>query len=410
MHEQEKMNADMSSVESPKTQSSPKEVRAADHRTSQDVPQKKKTEQKEAAEGVLNRTAPLKRHKKASDLFYIDTSTETTSYIQQDLTPSAAPHLHTAMNTRGFMLDVGIAILPALIFSVYRFGFRALTVILLSVLPCVLFELWYQLILGIPLAVTDGSALVTGMLLACIFPATVPLWMPPVAALIAIIGVKQAFGGIGRNYVNPALAGKAVLFCFAAQSLTALPADGHRYAAIETVMDAVQTASPIAQMKAGQYPDISLLQQFFGFGRGMLGEVSGALLLLGGIYLILRRIVDWRVPVSFLGTLALLSLIFSPYSLHGTYALYQLCSGGVMLGAFFLANDPVTSPLTDLGRLLYGAGCGLITFLFCYLEWEAVSVMIAILVMNLAARGLDRIAAPRPFGAPQKKEMRTDIC
>ena len=304
---------------------------------------------------------------------------------------SASPHVHSPVTTTFLMLDVIIALIPALAWSVYVFGFRALAVTLVSVCSCVVFEFLYRKLMHKSDTIGDLSAVVTGILLAFCLPPSIPFWMVVVGAFFAIVIVKQLYGGIGKNVVNPALAARVFLFLSFSNEMS-------HFDAPHTSVDAVASATPLALLQKGEVPDVSLLDMFLGEMPGCLGEVSVTMLLLGGLYLLLRRVITWHIPVSYIGTVAVLTLLFPAGSMSGTqFMLYELCSGGLMLGAFFMATDYVTSPVTSKGRLIYGVGCGLITvFIRSFGYPEGVSF--AILVMNLFTLALDKFTMPVRFG------------
>ncbi len=318
------------------------------------------------------------------------------------LTVSPSPHMAGPENTTTIMLDVIIALLPAYIWGVYVFGLRALWIGLISVGAAVGFEAITQFILHRPITVVDLSAVVTGLLLAMCLPVTLPLWMPVVGAFFAIVVVKQIFGGIGKNVVNPALAARVFLFSWALE-MTAFQEAGHTLSSVAVTLDSadiVAGATPLAALKAGALPAESLFDMIIGNVGGCIGEVSALLLLAGGLYLIVfRKVITWHIPVSYLGTVVLLTLLFPR---HGGVAiefmLCQLLAGGLIMGAFFMATDYTTSPVTPVGRLIYGAGCGVITVLIRYFGSYPEGVSFAILIMNLLVWYLDKFTMPRRFG------------
>lgn len=309
------------------------------------------------------------------------------------------------------MLDVLIALTPALMVSVYFFTWRALILTVISVASCVLFELLYQIMLKKPVRVGDLSAVVTGMLLAFCLPVTAPWWIPVVGGFFAIVIVKQLYGGIGRNFMNPALAGRAFLLSWPAimtawvQPFTKLPlianADGVSKAS--PIVDALTGATPMHYLSLGQLPpetSASLFQMFIGQTSGCLGETSALVLLLGGIYLLVRRVITPAIPVAYIGTVALITFLTPAGDVARLdWMLYQLCGGGLMLGAIFMATDYSTSPLTARGQWIYGVGCGLITVFIRYFGTYPEGVSFSILIMNACVWLIDRAARPRRFGA-----------
>ena len=240
-----------------------------------------------------------------------------------------------------------------------------------------------------PDSVKDLSAAVTGMLIAFCLPADIPYWMVIAGDFIAIVIVKQLYGGIGKNVVNPALAARVFMFMSFSSEMTFTPEKG---------VDAVAGATPLANLQKGIKPAQSLLDVFLGEVDGCIGEVSVTLLLLGGLYLLFKKVITWHIPVSFLATVAVIAFIFPASGFDGTtFAAYQLCSGGVMLGAFFMATDYVTSPVTKSGRLIYGIGCGLITMFIRYFGYPE-GISFAILIMNLFTLAIDKLTMPVKFG------------
>lgn len=318
------------------------------------------------------------------------------------LTVSPSPHLKSPETTTTIMLDVLIALLPAFIWGVYVFGLRALLIGVLSVAACVAFEAASQFVLQRPITIADLSAAVTGLLLAMNLPVTVPLWMPVIGAFFAIVVVKQLFGGIGKNFVNPALSARVFLFSWASEMSTfSQPGNTISSLAVELEgADIVASATPLAALKAGQLPSANLFDMLIGNVGGCIGEVSSLLLLAGGIYLIFfRRVITWHIPVAYLGTVAVITFLFPQ---HGGVAmdfmLAELFSGGLILGAIFMATDYATSPVTPVGRILYGVGCGLITVLIRYFGSYPEGVSFSILIMNMLVWYLDKATMPRRFG------------
>ncbi len=321
-----------------------------------------------------------------------------------ELTISSSPHVHSPMTTRVIMRDVLIALLPALIGSVYFFGPRALVVTLISVASCVFFEWAWCRLMKKHCKVYDLSACVTGVLLAFVCPPTIDYWMIVLGAAFAIILVKMLFGGIGKNVLNPALAGRAFMFSWPV-AMSTWQAVGWSNAAsvLGGTADATTAATPLAAMHQGQLPADSLLDCFLGNIGGCIGETSVILLLIGFVYLLARKVITPRIPLSFIGTVAVLSLLLPQGDDRLLWTGYQLCTGGLMLGAIFMATDYVTSPLTPLGQIIYGIGCGALTILIRYCGCYNEGVSYAILVMNCCLVLLDRIGRPTKFGAPKKE-------
>lgn len=317
------------------------------------------------------------------------------------LTVSPSPHIKRRDTTRSIMLDVIVALTPALIWGFYVFGPRALVVVLISVASSVLFEYLVRLILHRPTSIGDLSAVVTGLLLGLNLPSSVSYWIPVVGAFFAIVVVKQLFGGIGKNFLNPALAGRAFLFAWP-EEMTSFPApfvwlDPLVFSYSDSA-DAIAEATPLAALKSGVMPEASTLDLFLGRCAGSIGEISAALLLVGGIYLLCRRVITWHIPVAYIGTVALLTFIFPKAEPAASFMLGELVSGGLVLGAVFMATDYATSPITASGRLIFGVGCGAVTVLIRYFGGYNEGVSFAILMMNMLVYYIDKFTAPRVFG------------
>jgi electron transport complex protein RnfD len=289
---------------------------------------------------------------------------------------------------------------------VFFFGLRALMVVLVSVSACLFFEWGWSKVMKRHCMTYDLSAVVTGVLLAFVCPPTIPYWMIVVGAGFAIILVKMLFGGIGKNIVNPALAARAFMFSWPAAMSTWVKVGWENQPGLLSTADAVTAATPLAAMHQGQLPADSLLNAFLGNIGGCIGETSVVLLLLGFVYLLVRKVLTWRIPVTFVGTVAVLALIFPQGNDPLLWCGYQLCSGGLMLGAIFMATDYVTSPITRLGQMVYGVGCGVLTVLIRYFGGYNEGVSYAILIMNCCVVLLDRIGRPTKFGAPKKEAVK----
>ena len=320
-----------------------------------------------------------------------------------DLTISSSPHVHSPVTTQTIMRDVLIALAPALIGSVYFFGFRALLVTLVSAAACVFFEWGYCKIAKTHCKIYDLSAVVTGVLLAFVCPVTIPYWCIIVGDFFAIVLVKQLFGGIGRNIVNPALAARAFMFSWPALMTTWVIPGFRNAAGILSTADAVTGATPLAAMKLSQLPEATIGQMFLGNIGGTIGETSALLLLVGFVYLLARKVITPRIPLTFIGTVALLTFVFPQGNDNFTWMAAQIFSGGLFLGAIFMATDYVTSPLTKLGQIVFGIGCGVLTVVIRYFGGYPEGVSYAILVMNCCVVLLDRIGRPKKFGAPKKE-------
>ena len=320
------------------------------------------------------------------------------------LTVSPSPHARHGNTTSSVMMDVFIALLPATIWGIYVFGWRAALVVLTCVISSVAFEALTQLLLRRPITIADCSAAVTGLLLGLNLSPTVPIYAAILGSAFAIVVVKQLFGGIGKNIMNPALAARVFLMLCWTNGMTVFPAAYDRVG-IGHAADAVSSATPLVALKQGLLPEgIGIAELFFGKTGGCIGEISVLMLLIGGIYLLVRRVITWHIPVSFLGTVAVLTLLFprgdaDPF----TFMLSSLCSGGLVLGAFFMATDYVTSPVTWLGRLIYGFGCGVLVVMIRYFSGYNEGVSFAILIMNALVWYLDMFTMPRVYGKKRRE-------
>lgn len=320
-----------------------------------------------------------------------------------DLTVSSSPHVHAPATTRTIMRDVLIALLPALVGSIYYFGFRALMVTLVSASACLFFEWGYRKLLKLDTTSYDLSALVTGVLLAFVCPVTIPYWTLILGDFFAIILVKQLFGGIGKNFVNPALAGRAFMFSWPVLMSNWVKVGFENAVGLLSTADAVTAATPLSSMHQGILCTESIRDLFLGHVGGCLGETSALLLLIGFAYLLLRKVISPRIPVAYLATVALLAFLFPQGNDRITWMAAQLFSGGLMLGAIFMATDYVTSPVTKLGQVIFGIGCGILTIAIRYFGGYNEGVSYAILVMNCCVVLLDKIGYPTKFGAPRKE-------
>ena len=299
--------------------------------------------------------------------------------MEDRLLVTASPHIRDHSTTRGLMGNVVIALLPAVLASALIFGARALLLVVVTTFACVAFEYIYERLLHKPNTAGDLSAVVTGIILALNMPVGMPLWIAVVGAFVAIVITKQLFGGLGYNFANPALVGRIVLFLSFSKTMTAW-----------VFPDAVSSATPLAQLAAGQKPELWTL--LLGNHGGCIGETCALALLLGGAYLLLRGVITWQTPVCFVGTVFVLSLIL------GQDAVRQILSGGLLLGAFFMATDYVTAPQTCWGRALFGIGAGLLTCLIRFYGSYAEGVSFAILFMNILTPYLSKWTRSKPLG------------
>lgn len=333
-------------------------------------------------------------------------------YKDLKLTVAPSPHVNSVASTRQLMLDVLIAMVPALVMGVYFFGPRALVLTLVSVAGCEIFEWGYRVLMKKPTTVGDLSAAVTGVLIAFVCPVALPYWTILIGDFFAMVVVKQLFGGLGKNFLNPALAGRAFLMLSFAGYMTkwVKPGTGSWWSVTGSIadVDAVTTATPLAALKTGALPSEKLVDLLVGNVGGCIGEVSAIALILGGVYLILRGVIHIRIPVSFLGSVAVLCLIFPQGNDPVMWAASQLLSGGLMLGAFFMATDYVSSPCTPVGEIIFGIGCGLLTVFIRYFGGYPEGVSYAILLMNLCVPIIEKYTKPGRFGASREDKKGGD--
>ena len=307
---------------------------------------------------------------------------------------SVSPHLRSETGTNSIMRDVAIALLPACLFGIYNFGYRALLVILVSVLAAVVTEFVYEKLVKRPVTIGDWSAVVTGMILAVNLPATLPLWMTALGSVFAILVVKQLFGGLGQNFMNPALAGRCFLLISFGSQMTAFP-----------VVDGISAATPLSAMKAGE--SVDLLQMFIGNYSGCIGETSVLAILLGAGYLLFKKVISIRIPgiyiLSTMVFIVILNLVTGNGMPTGSYLLAHLFGGGLLIGAFFMATDYVTSPITPMGQVIYALLIGFLTALFRVVGKSAEGVSYAIIISNMAVPLIEKATVPTPFGRKKGK-------
>lgn len=307
---------------------------------------------------------------------------------------SAPPHISTKDDISTIMFDVILALMPAMIAGAYFFGYRAIMVVLVSVLSSVVFEQLWNMAFKKKSTIGDLSAVVSGILLGFNMPVTVPYWIPVAGSFFMIVIVKMCFGGLGHNFMNPALAGRAFLMA----SWPAIMTKGFAvpFAKIDLLntADAVTGATPLNPEFAG---NISTWDLFIGNVGGCIGETSALALLIGGTYLLMRRIITWRIPVCYIGTVAIISI------LCGENALFQILAGGLMLGAIFMATDYTTSPVTPVGQIIYAVGCGVLTCVIRFVGGYPEGVSYSILLMNIAAPLFDKLTPPRIYGKRSEK-------
>ncbi len=311
---------------------------------------------------------------------------------------SVSPHIRDKSNTTKIMLDVCIALLPTIIFGVCYFGWNALFVVLSSVISCVVFEIIYDLIAKKPISVGDLSAVVTGLIIALNMPPEIAWWVPCVGSAFAIIVVKMLFGGLGQNIMNPALGARCFLLISFASRMTDFTT---KYS-----VDGISSATPLAQLKSGE--SVDLLDMFLGFHNGCIGEVSVICILIGGIYLIVKKVISPRIPFTYIASAAAFIALFkfiATGELSLNYIVGELLTGGLMAGAFFMATDYVTSPITKKGQYIYAVLIGFLTACFRVLGSSAEGVSYAIIISNLVVPLIEKISVPKPFGMKKKEEV-----
>lgn len=315
---------------------------------------------------------------------------------------SSSPHVRDKSSTRSIMWDVIFALIPTSIFGIYNFGIRAAVLIAVCIATCLLSEYIWQKCMKLPLTVNDGSTVLTGLLLALNLTPTFPIWMAILGSIFAIIIVKQLFGGLGQNFMNPALGARCFLMVSFAGQMTSFAHDG------------ITGATPLAIIKAGSRSDsiqkilasgdgktqeaTSLLKMFIGSTGGTIGETCAIALLIGAAYLLIRKIISWRIPVCYIAVFAIFILLFGGRGFDLTYLAAELCGGGLLLGAFFMATDYVTSPITPKGQIIFGVLLGLLTGVFRVFGASAEGVSYAIIICNLLVPLIERVTIPVPFG------------
>lgn len=312
------------------------------------------------------------------------------------LVVSSSPHIRAHENIQTIMRDVVIALMPATLFGIYNFGVKALIVLILCIGSAVGFEAIYQKFTKQKVTVNDLSAVVTGLLLGLNLPHTVPWWIPVIGGAFAILIVKQLFGGLGQNFMNPALASRAFLLISFTGIMTNWQIDG------------MSSATPLAFIKAATRAELGSLQPphlmdlFVGNIAGCIGETSVIALLIGGIYLLVRHIISWKIPVTYIATVALMVLLLGGQGFDMNVVAYHVFSGGLMIGAFFMATDYSSSPMTGTGKIIMGIGCGVLTALIRLYGGYPEGVSFAILIMNLFVPLIDRFTVPKSFGEVAK--------
>lgn len=311
---------------------------------------------------------------------------------------SGTPHVRSKESIQSIMRDVVIALIPASVMGIYYFGIKALMLIAISIVSSVVFEWGYEKILKKPITVNDFSAVLTGLLLALNLPATASWWVPIVGAFVAIVLGKQFYGGLGQNFINPALIGRAFLVAAYPTQTT-----GSAFATGRMVVDASTYATPLAELKAGTavINGEAIKNALIGNVGGCIGETCAIALLIGGIYLIVKHVISWRIPVIYIAVVFILTSLLRGYGVMG--GVYEIFLGGLMLGAFFMATDYVTSPISAKGQIIFAVGCGLLTSFIRVYGGYPEGVSYSILIMNLAVPLIDRYTRPRIFGEVKAK-------
>ena len=326
------------------------------------------------------------------------------------LTVSASPHMRSADTTTGIMLDVIIALVPALVMSAVYFGSRALVLTAVTVASCVLSEFVCRKVMKRDNTLGDLSAIVTGIILAFNHPATLPLWMAAIGGIIAIVVVKQMFGGIGQNFVNPAMTARIILMVSFPTAMAKWIVTGQNAWSV----DAVTSATPMAQLASAKGGDLSLVEDLpsiaemlLGKHGGSMGEVCSIALICGGFYLLLRKVISPVIPFFFIGTVAVFMFFAGGGNIE--FVIYQLLGGGLMLGAFFMATDYATSPITKKGKIIFAIGCGLITSVIRIFGSLPEGVSFSIILMNILVPHIENFTLSKPFGFVKEKKAKKEV-
>ena len=306
------------------------------------------------------------------------------------LNVSSSPHVRSKVSTKNIMYDVAIAMVPALIWGVMQFGIRSLIVVAATVASCMLSEYAFEKIMKKPITIGDGSALVTGMILGLNMPPAIPIWIPCLGGAFAIIVVKQLYGGLGQNWMNPALAARCFLLISFAGVMTKFT---------DPATDAIASATPLAVMKSGG--EVAWMDLFIGKIPGTIGEISAVALLIGAAYLLAKKVISIRIPATYILTFAVFAFVFGKQDVN--YVLAQVFGGGLIFGAFFMATDYVTSPITPKGQIVFGICLGLLTGLFRLFGGSAEGVSYAIIFCNMLVPLIEKYTLPTAFGKGGKK-------
>ena len=304
--------------------------------------------------------------------------------MEKLLNVSSSPHVRNKITTQNLMFDVAIAMIPASVYGVWQFGMHALLVLIATVVSCVLSEYVYEKLMKKPITVSDGSAVVTGMILALNMPPEIPVWIPFLGGIFAIIVVKQLYGGLGQNFMNPALAAR----CFLLISFAGFM---NNFSSAKLGFDSMSGATPLAAMRAGN--DVDLMSLIVGRVPGTIGEVSVIALLIGAVYMIARKVISPRIPLIYIGTVAVFIFLFGGFDI--TYVAKEVCAGGLIFGAFFMATDYVTSPLSKTGQVVYGLFLGILTGIFRLWGASPEGVSYAIILGNLFVPLIEKVTLPK---------------
>ena len=306
------------------------------------------------------------------------------------LNVSSSPHVRSGVTTKNIMYDVAIAMIPATVWGVMQFGLYSLLVVAATVLSCVLSEYVFEVLMKKPVTISDGSALVTGMILGLNMPPSIPIWMPVLGGVFSIIVVEQLYGGLGQNFINAALAGRCFLLISFAGSMNSF---------IDPMTNAVSGATPLAVLKDGGSYDLAAM--FLGKIPGTIGEISTLALLIGAAYLLAKKVISIRIPGTYILTFAIFAFIFGRQDLG--YVLAEICGGGLIFGAFFMATDYVTSPITPKGQIIFGICLGILTGLFRLFGGSSEGVSYAIIFCNILVPLIEKVTLPTAFGKGGKK-------
>ena len=314
----------------------------------------------------------------------------------EKLIVSFSPHIRGKITTSRIMLDVVIALIPSFIAAILIFGPRAALITIVCVAACVLFEAFYQILTKKPVTITDFSAVITGMLIAFSLPLTIPIWQAVFGCFVAVIVVKQLFGGLGKNFANPAVTARVVMFLAFSTTMTAwhMPANTPGWVQLT---DAIASPTPLMYLAGGEIQHLpGMLNMFIGIRGGSLGETSALALLIGGAYLLIRRVINWHIPVAYIATVAVVAFFAGGFSPE--FVLFHIFAGGLLLAAIFMATDYVTSPQTNKGRIIFGIGCGLLTVIIRLFGNYPEGVSFSILFMNALVPFINKFTLTKPFG------------